>query len=375
MFLATRNASVTISVIILVGACGVAKTTSLAILGAIGHAARRGTIIKGGLQLEQLARVDTAVLEKSVTVIANEMEVAGLFPADGSSEEELLSAAASAESFSKQPLSAAISRKAREFRLRVLEPANMGQISEEGIVCNVAGKRTRVGSSAFIAELGISLSRRDEPAEATTNLFVAQDDKVLGMIALREVVRSDASNAVRQLSRMQIETYLLTEDCEQVSRGLAQRLGVDRVEAELFPDDKACKVAGLRSRGRTVVMIGDGIKDGPALATADVGVAIDSGTDVANGSANVALLGNDLQKIVELIQLTHRTKRIVICNCAGRLLVSGVGIVLAILGRLNPGAAALVYLTSGLVFLLNSARIRTSFPRRARAVLPGLVPP
>jgi heavy metal translocating P-type ATPase len=364
-FLATRNVTSTISVIIVAGACGVAAGTPLAILGAIGQAARKGAIIKGGIHLEQLAHVDTAVLDKTGTMTMGRMEVVGFIPAEGVRSEHLLSVAASAEMFSDHPMASAICQQARDLRVPSVEPGGFRYIPGKGIACSVSGKTTLVGSRLFLAENGVLIKKYEPCIKAITEVFVAQDRILLGAISLADVVRSEAKQAILQLKRMRIETFLLTGDSEAIATAIGEHLEVDHVEAELFPEDKQCKVAALQAAGRKVVMVGDGINDAPALVAADVGIAMGSGTDVAKESANIVLLGNNLQTFADIMAIARRTNRIIMMNFAGTLAVDAIGIGLAMFGLLNPILAALIHVTSEMAFILNSARLLPALSRRS----------
>jgi len=179
----------------------------------------------------------------------------------------------------------------------------------------------------------------------------------LGSLWIADVLRPEAVEAVRALREMSIRTMLLTGDTVSIGRAVGNQLQVDEVEAELLPQQKLERVQVLRGSGKTVAMVGDGINDAPALMEANVGIAMGSGTEVARESANVLLLGNDLLKVVEAIRIARRANRIIMTNFAGTLAVDGVGVGLAAFGYLNPVLAALIHVSSELVFILNSARL------------------
>jgi heavy metal translocating P-type ATPase len=356
-FLITHNARSTISVVIVAGACGIAAGTPLAILGAIGRAARQGAIVKGGLYMEALSKVDTVVLDKTGTLTLGNPVVVSLDPSPGVDRESLLSVAASAERYSEHPLARAILKTANELDIQLVDPEEFSYTPGKGIFCRVEGKPTVVGSRAFLLEQGIALADTPPAHDASTEISVAHAGIHLGNIKIADVLRPEAVEAVRALREMSIRTILLTGDAAAIGKAVADQLNVDEVEAELMPQQKLERVRELRRRGKTVAMVGDGINDAPALMEANVGIAMGSGTEVARESANVLLLGNDLLKVVEVLKIARRCNRIIMTNFGGTLTVDAVGVALAALGYLNPVLAALIHVTSELVFILNSARL------------------
>ena len=356
-FLITHNARSTISVVIVAGACGIAAGTPLAILGAIGRAARQGAIVKGGLYMERLSKVDTVLLDKTGTLTLGNPEVVSVDPADGIGRERLLRLAASAERYSEHPLARAVLRAANEASLDLVDPEGFSYTPGKGIMCRVEGKPTMVGNRAFLLEHGITPPAAPADHDASTEIAVAHGGVFLGSIRIADVLRPEAVQAIRALREMSIRTVLLTGDAGPIGRAVGQQLQVDDVEAELLPQQKLERVRGLRGLGRTVAMVGDGINDAPALMEANVGIAMGSGTEVARESANVLLLGNDLLKVVEVLKIARRCNRIIMTNFAGTLAVDAAGVALAAFGYLSPVLAVLIHVTSELVFILNSARL------------------
>ena len=357
-FLVTRDVRSTISVIIVAGACGIAAGTPLAILGAIGQAARQGAIVKGGLYLEALASTDTVVLDKTGTVTFGTPSVRAVVPAAEASEEEVIRAAALAERRSEHPLARAILARAEQLGLPPQEPERFRYTPGRGVVAELAGERFLAGNEALLAEQGVSLSALPEwRSDGASPVFVARGTRLLGVIQVADALRSEATAAVGALRAMGIRTILLSGDVRAVAQAVARQLGTNEVGAELLPDQKQLWVTSLVEQGRKVAMVGDGINDAPALAAASVGVAMGSGTDVARESADVVLLGNDLEKFVETVRVARRTRRIILQNFAGTLAVDAVGMGLAAVGLLNPLLAAFIHVASELAFILNSARL------------------
>jgi heavy metal translocating P-type ATPase len=355
-FIITHNIRSTISVIIVAGACGIAAGTPLAILGAIGQAARKGAIIKGGLHLETLSRADTVLLDKTGTLSYGVAEVLEIHPAAGVSEEKLFAAAAIAESRSEHPVAKAILKKAAELNYARLEPAQFDYVPGRGVVAIREGKEIVVGSRLFLKERGI-----DPPewksASVGSEVGIACDGKFLGTLCIGDVLRQEAREAISALKSMGLRTILLSGDAKNVAESAGKTLGVDEVGSELLPAQKLARIRELMKEGHTVVMVGDGINDAPALMEASVGVAMGSGTEVARESASVVLIGNDLSKFVDTLRIARQCRRIILQNFTGTLVVDGIGIVLAGAGLLNPLLAAFIHVTSELAFILNSTRL------------------
>jgi Cd2+/Zn2+-exporting ATPase/Cu+-exporting ATPase len=363
-YLITRDIRSTISVVIVAGACGIAAGTPLAILGAIGRAARAGAIIKGGLFLEQLGHVNTVVLDKTGTLTFGKPEVRALLPATGADATQLLDTAGSAELRSEHPLGKTIVAHARGLGRPLKEPERFGYTPGRGIDALLEGEIVLIGNQALMRDHGISvpadlLAGHPEASE----VLVARGGRLLGAIVIADTVRPEAAQAIKAIHEMGIKTILLTGDAQAVAEVIARELGISEVAADLLPDDKRMRVKALVGAGRTVAMVGDGINDAPALIEAQVGVAMGSGTDVARESADVVLLGNDLLKFAETLGIARRTRRIIWANFAGTIGVDAIGIGLAACGLLNPLFAAFIHVASELTFILNSARL---LPSRAR---------
>jgi P-type Cu+ transporter len=361
-FIITRDARSTISVIIVAGACGIAAGTPLAILGGIGRSARLGAIIKGGLYLETLGKVNTVVLDKTGTLTFGQTEVRAIVPADGVSEVEVLDAAASAEMRSEHPLGKAIINLASAKNRSLDEPERFDYIPGRGITALVDGVTILVGNRGLLHDHSVEVPRDFAAGEdASSEVLVARGGRFLGAIVIADTVRPEARHAIEALNRMGIRSVLLTGDTKPVAAMVARELGITEVAADLLPEMKLARIKSLVAAGRVVAMVGDGINDAPALAEANVGVAMGSGTDVARESADVVLLGNDLLKFTETLAIARWTRRIIWWNFAGTIGVDMVGIALASVGLLSPTLAAFIHVTSELAFILNSARLLPRF--------------
>lgn len=358
----------TISVIVVAGACGVAAGTPLAILGGIGRAARIGAIIKGGVHLETLGKLDVVVFDKTGTLTRGIPSVTGLAPEPGIDEADLLAAAASAERFSEHSLGKAILDEAARRGLDVAEPESFSYSPGSGIAARIGDGAIVAGNRNWMRTNGI-----DVPGEAANRpgaaVFVARDGRFLGTIAIEDTVRAEAAEAIERLKRLKIRTVLLTGDTDPVAQRVARQVGVHDVVAELLPEDKLARIERMVREGRVVAMVGDGINDAPALAAASVGVAMGSGVEVAREQADVVLLGNDLLGFVRTVELARRTRRIIWFNFAGTILVDVAGIAAAMGGLIGPVEASIIHTASELAFILNSARL---LPHRFAA---GTTPP
>lgn len=348
-YLVTRDARSTISVIIVAGACGIAAGTPLAILGAIGRAARNGAIVKGGIYIELLGKVDTVLLDKTGTLTFGNPGVSAVKPCPGITKREVLLAAAIAERPSEHPLGKAIREAASREELDMPDPDRFEYLPGRGIVCWSQGEEIVVGNETLLAAHGIPCGNKEDGSAPTSDVLVARNGRLLGTIATEDNLRPEAAAAVRRLRDMGIRTVLLTGDVKSVAESVGRRLGVDEVEAEMLPDQKLRRVEELLAEGKKVAMVGDGVNDAPALMRAHVGVAMGAGTDIAKESANVVLPGNDLLKFAETLAIARRCRRIILTNFSGTLLVDGIGV----------GLAAFIHVSSELAFVLNSARLLT----------------
>jgi heavy metal translocating P-type ATPase len=356
--LAWHDVNTSISVLVVAGACGVAAGTPLAIFGGIGRAARLGAVVKGGSYLQMLYRIDTVVLDKTGTLTYGEPRVTSVVPAPGVAVNDLLAAAATAEIRSEHPLGKAIIAHAKSVGAAIAEPADFRYTPGRGIVATAGDGRVFIGNDAWFADNGIKTAGLIVPTDgAATVVYVARNAKLLGAVAIADTVRPESRAAVVGLHKLNIRTMLLTGDNRPVAEAIARDLGITEVEANLLPEAKVARVRQLVQEGRTVAMVGDGVNDAPALAAANVGVAMGSGTDVARESADVVLLGNDLVRFVETIMVARWTRRIIYQNFAGTVAVDVLGVLAALAGLIGPVIAINIHTISELIFISNSARL------------------
>jgi Cd2+/Zn2+-exporting ATPase/Cu+-exporting ATPase len=312
--------------------------------------------------LEALGTVDTIVLDKTGTLTLGKPEVTAVHPCPGVMPEKVVEAASIAERPSEHPLGKAILEKAAAMLLPVSEPERFDYVPGKGIVCSIDGEQIVVGSRAFLEGQRLDLSTLASDNNHSSEVLVGRNGRLLGSLHIEDALRPEAVKAVAALRRMGLRTVLLTGDVAAIAQVVGTQLGLDEVHPQLLPDEKVAKIKSLRAAGKRVAMVGDGINDAPALSEANVGVAMGSGTDVARECADVVLLGNDLYKFVETLQVARRCRRTIWFNFAGTLLVDAVGMGLAAFGMLNPLFAAFIHVSSELFFILNSARL---LPTRA----------
>jgi len=358
-FIITHNVKSTISVVIVAGACGIAAGTPLAILGAIGRAAHQGAIIKGGLYLEALAAVDTVLLDKTGTLTFGTPQIQEVVSANGFSELEIIAAASIAERKSEHPLAKAVVARATQLAVPIEDPDEFSYTPGRGVRVSYKGEEILVGSLALLVEHGMTrgLPADGKGAGGTSDVYVARAGQVLGGIRIADVLRPEAKNAVAAMQKMGLKTVLLSGDTQAATSSVGRDLGVDESVGGLLPEQKAKWVTELRSRGRNVAMVGDGINDAPALVQANVGIAMGSGTDVARETADVILIGSDLSKLVGTLRLARRCRGVIMQNFVGTLVVDSIGVGMAAVGFLNPLLAAFIHVTSELAFILNSTRL------------------
>ncbi len=363
-FAVTHDVRQTISVIIVAGACGIAAGTPLAILGAIGRAARRGSVVKGGLYLERLSSVDTVVFDKTGTLTYGTPRVVEVMALGIESKESVLSVAASAEGFSEHPLARAIGDYAEELAIKPAKAHKFSYIPGRGITCVAQDAEIAVGNRALMNDLKVGGVNSLAVSEHASEVMVARGRKLIGRILIADAIRPESKGAVRALHELGVRTMLLSGDSAPVVAAVAKQLAIGEFAAELSPEQKRARIVRLQAQGRTTAMVGDGVNDAPALMEAAVGVAVGSGTDVALESADIVLIGNDMLKFVEAVRIARQCRRVIYANFAGTLAVDGLGMALAFAGVLNPLLAALIHVGSEAVFLLNSARLFPVFGSR-----------
>jgi Cu+-exporting ATPase len=304
----------TVAVLIIACPCAMGLATPTSIMVGTDKGAESGILIRGGEALEGAHKLDTVVLDKTGTLTRGEPELTDIVVENGVREDELLRLVASAERASEHPLGEAIVRGARDRDLPLAEADAFEAVSGGGIRARVEGLEVLVGSRRFLSEAGVSedglLPEAEELArEGKTPIFVAVDGEPAGLVAVADVVRDESREAVTRLHALGLEVAMLTGDNRRTAEAIARKLGIDRVVAEVRPEDKANEVKRLQAEGKRVGMVGDGINDAPALAQADVGIAIGTGTDVAMEASDLTLISGDVRGVARAIKLSKATVR------------------------------------------------------------------
>ncbi|SDD21220.1 copper-(or silver)-translocating P-type ATPase/heavy metal-(Cd/Co/Hg/Pb/Zn)-translocating P-type ATPase,TIGR01512 [Sanguibacter gelidistatuariae] len=354
-FLVTRDITATISVIIVAGACGIAAGTPLAVLAAIGRAASNGAFIKGGTHLEALSSVDTVIFDKTGTLTEGAPQVVAVHPAPGTTEDQVLIAAATAEMYSEHPLGKAIVAQAQARRLPLGLPESFDYEPGRGLSAHVDGRLVQIGNTTLVP--GARQSADSPTLASATAVHVATDGAFMGTIFLADTVRASACQCVADLRSMGLRVVMLTGDSHVTGRAVAAEVGIENVRTDLLPSDKLAAVDAERAAGHKVAMVGDGVNDAPALAHATVGIAMGSGTEVARQSADIVLISSDLADLTHAVRVARRARRIVMTNFVGTIAIDLVGIMLAAFGILGPVLAAIIHVSSESVFILNAARL------------------
>ncbi|SDR87403.1 heavy metal-(Cd/Co/Hg/Pb/Zn)-translocating P-type ATPase [Brevibacterium siliguriense] len=358
-YLFTRDLTATISVVVVAGACGIAAGTPLAVLAAIARIARSGAFVKDGAHLEALSSIDTVVFDKTGTLTTGAPAVVSISVPDSDAilrfdVETVLSLAATAESYSEHPLGKAIVAHALDHGLTPASAEDFAYRPGHGVTAIVDGHTVSVGSTRLVPDAPTGASA-DDPT--TTEIHVSVDGAYAGTIFIADAIRESAVDAVAQLSRMGLRTMMITGDRPETARAVAAHIGIDDVRAGLLPEEKLAAVDAERTAGRSITMVGDGVNDAPALARADVGIAMGSGTDLARESADVVLISSDLSDLVHTVSVARRARRIVMVNFVGTIAIDLIGMGLAAFGLLSPVAAAFIHVGSETAFILNSARL------------------
>ena len=362
-YLVTGQIVNAVAVLVVACACAITIATPVVVLASVGTAARRGLLIKGGIALEQLAKVDTVVMDKTGTLTLGKPQLTDLVPLNGVASRELLGAVAALEGRSEHPLAQAMVRAATEQAIPRLEPQQFLPLPGRGLVGIVEGRHWAIGNRRLMAERGVHVDPLvDAHAQALetggkTAFWVAHEGGVAGLVGVADTLRPEVKAALSDLKRLGIRRLLLlTGDNERVAAAIAAELGIE-YRAGLLPEDKIAIVKALQAEGAVVMMVGDGVNDAPALAQADVGVAMGAGTAVALEAADVALLRNDWSLIPEAVRIGRRGARTIRQNLGFTALYNVVGLALAAVGVLPPVWAAAAQSLPDVAIMLNSARL------------------
>ena len=349
-----------VTVLVVFCPCALILATPTAIMAAIGQATKYGVLIKSGEALETLGALNTLVFDKTGTLTYGNLQVSDLIPVDDDlNENDLLKMVASCETLSEHPLAKAIMDKAKELEMDIEEPQNFKMYPGKGVSCNNSYGEVFAGNAKFLAENNFEVDEgyldklRNEGKAA---IIVALNDGVAGFVGLSDVVREDSSSMIQSLHDLGTETILLTGDNTETANYFASQVGIGKVHGNLLPEEKLSWIEKLKSEGKKVCMIGDGVNDAPALKTADVSVAMGSvGSDVAIEAADIALLGDDIGKIPYLKKLSNSTLFTIKVNIIISMTINALAIVCSVLGWLNPVTGAIVHNAGSCLVVLNAA--------------------
>ena len=357
-FLISRNPLSTAAVLVVACSCSIALATPVAMLASIGASAKRGLLIKGGKYLEMLARADVVFVDKTGTLTLGKPQITDVVPLNGLSTSDILSLAASAERYSEHPLAEAVRAAARGKNLALDEPHGFEAIPGKGIRAKVNGSQVAIGNHRLIPAAESLPITRELEEQGKTLLFVERNNEVAGILAAEDTLRSEVPTVLTELRSLGIKhIQLLTGDNERTAAALAKTLNVE-YRANLLPENKIEIVREYQAKGHTVVMVGDGVNDAPALAQADVGIAMGAaGTDIAIEAAHIALMREDWSLVPEALRIARRTMGIVKMNLGFTALYNVVGLALAAFGFLPPVLAAAAQSLPDVGILSNSARL------------------
>jgi P-type Cu+ transporter len=359
-----------VSVVIIACPCALGLATPMSIMVGVGKGAGAGVLIRSADALERLEKVDTIVADKTGTLTEGKPRVTAIVPGSGWSEAAILPLAAALERASEHPLAAAIIAAATERKLAVTEPSEFQSVTGKGVTGKVDGRSVALGNRGLMQDLGIALGELDARAEAlrqdgATALYLAVDGKPAGVIAIADPIKATTPNALERMRAQGVRIVMLTGDMRTTAEAVARRLGIDEVEAEVLPEDKHAVIRRLKAEGRIVAMAGDGVNDAPALAAADVGIAMGTGTEVAMESAGVTLVKGDLVGIARAITLSRAIMRNIRQNLFFAFIYNVIGVPVAagvlypLFGiLLSPVIAALAMSFSSVSVIGNALRLR-----------------
>lgn len=351
-----------VTVLVVFCPCALALATPTSIMAAVGQAAKNGVLIKSGEALEKMGKVNCIAFDKTGTLTFGKLKISDIITTSSVTENELLKLACSSEKRSEHPLGKAIVEHGKKQNVEFLEMEDFKMILGKGIAAKIENNEIYCGNSRFLQEQGIILDENIESIlenlrkQGKVSILVGKNRECIGIIALSDTIRPTAKEMVVKLKNMGTRVVLLTGDHKQTADYFAEEVGIENVYSELLPTEKVTYIKKLEEDGNKVCMIGDGVNDAPALKTADVGVSMASiGTDIAVEASDIALMGDNIEKIPYLRKLSAATIKTIKFNITASMIINIVAIILSVMGLLNPIAGALVHNVGSVLVVLNAA--------------------
>ncbi|RMG73234.1 MAG: heavy metal translocating P-type ATPase, partial [Chloroflexi bacterium] len=351
----------TIAVLVIACPCALGLATPTAIMVGTGRGAEMGILFKNSEALENAHRLNVIVLDKTGTITRGEPTVTDVIPLNGFDQTTLLKLAASAERASEHPLAQAIVQAANNVNIPLVQPENFEAEAGRGVRAVIEGQQVLIGSPRFISEQGFQVETSELTclqANAKTVVLVVADHNIIGLIGISDTVKDGSYEAIAELKAQQIDIVMVTGDNQMTAQAIAQEVGITRVLADVLPNNKADVIKSLQTSGQHVGMVGDGINDAPALAQADVGIAIGTGTDIAIEASDITLISGDLRGVVRSIALSKATMRTIYQNLFWAFVYNIILIPVAMAGLLIPMFAAGAMAFSSVFVVSNSLRLR-----------------
>ncbi|AFN74032.1 copper-transporting P-type ATPase [Melioribacter roseus P3M-2] len=360
-----------VTVLVIACPCALGLATPISLMVGVGKGAENGILIRSGEALETAQKLDTIVLDKTGTITEGKPSLTDVIAVNGFDKNTVLALSASAEKASEHPLAEAIVKGAADKNLELYDPKNFNAIPGHGIEAEINGRKVLLGNLKLMMKFNIDLGDLQSVSESLadegkTPMYVAIDNKAAGIVAVADVIKKDSKEAIAQLKKMGLEVVMITGDNSRTANAIARQVGIDRVLAEVLPEDKAFNVQKLQNEGKKVAMVGDGINDAPALAQADIGLAIGTGTDVAIEASDITLIKGSLKGVVTAIQLSKATMKNIKENLFGSFFYNGIGIPIAA-GMLYPFFGILLSpIIAGAAMAFSSVTVVTNANRLRR---------
>ncbi|HZH92765.1 MAG TPA: heavy metal translocating P-type ATPase, partial [Tissierellaceae bacterium] len=351
-----------VAILVIACPCALGLATPTAIMVGTGKGAENGILIKSGEHLERAHKMDSIIFDKTGTITKGKPDVTDIV-SFGEDRKDILRISASVEKTSEHPLGEAIVKKAEEEGLALSEAESFSAVPGKGLKASFEGREILLGNRKLMRENDIDLTDREKDiekleTEGKTAMILAVDGRLTGIIAVADGIKETSQAAIRELQDMGLKVFMITGDNERTARAIGAQVGIENILADVLPEDKASEVEKLKSQGMHVGMVGDGINDAPALAAADVGFAIGTGTDVAMEAADITLMRGDLEGVVTAMRLSHRTMKTIKQNLFWAFFYNTLGIPFAALGFLNPMVAGAAMAFSSVSVVSNSLRLR-----------------